>query len=349
MLRIITILGLLCGCSESTVGLNGIIAPTPNVIDPYDDGLSLQTDPPLPVEICDSVLIETEEHPRPVDIIWAIDTSPSMSGEKEAVRTNINAFSARIQDSSIDVNVVLIANNKSDGGLCVEEPLGSGACPDDHNPPQLYRDYNWVGSHNALNRMIERHEGYSDVLRPNSVKYYAVVTDDHADQSAEEFIRQRDALDPDSADRWTFFGMYCAHMDRDGVYQTLVDETEGLHVELCRSTPDWAVVFERMEETILENRALACDMEIPPAPAGYEFAADKLNVDYLPGDGGTPERLGHVEEEADCGALGGWHYDDKDHPTRIQICSKSCETFDGDSLGTLEVQFGCSTTDLDES
>ena len=127
--------------------------------------------------------------------------------------------------------MVLIASGSSDNGICIQPPLGSGDCPDDHNPPQLFRDYLWVGSHNALPRLVSQWDNYKSVIRENAMKYYAVVTDDDSDWSAPYFTSQRNAQDPAGSDNWTFFGLFCKNRDSGGVYSTLVTQTSGLHVE----------------------------------------------------------------------------------------------------------------------
>jgi hypothetical protein len=54
---------------------------------------------------------------RPVDIIWAIDTSDSMVNELQAVEDNMNQFAGTILNQGIDVHVVVIAKpGKPDGG-----------------------------------------------------------------------------------------------------------------------------------------------------------------------------------------------------------------------------------------
>lgn len=334
---------LLMGCSETLLTPIGQRAQAPHLGDSPLDGIAKEEPFDMHVETCEAARIETVDQIRPVDILWAIDTSPSMAGEKKIVRDRLNDFSNQLDAKGIDAHVVLIASQSSDGGICIAPPLGSGSCPNDHNPPLLFRDYQWVGSHNALNRFVWEWDQYKSAIRENSVKYYAVVTDDNAEWSASEFTNARNALDPKGADRWTFFGMFCKYLDRGDVYQDLVDQTGGMHVELCIGKPSWTDVFTEMEQTVMENRSLDCELDIPEAPLGYAFDAEKINVDYIPGDGRSEERFYRVNTAADCGAGGGWYYDDPANPTRINLCEASCDTVDGDFDGTLEVWFGCTS------
>ena len=181
---------------------------------------------------CQAVSQEAANQVRPVDIIWAIDTSPSMSAEKNAVRDNLNVFAQQIGAAQIDVHVVMIAEPLSAGGICIDPPLGSGACPNDHNPPTYHHNTQWVGSHNALGRFLGEYGEYKSALRESSVKYFAVVTDDHAEISAQAFTDAVNNLDPGWWDDWKMFGLFCANLDQGATYQTLVNQTGGLAVEL---------------------------------------------------------------------------------------------------------------------
>jgi len=329
----------LAGCSENLISKIGELNSMAN---DYDEVVRDELTPE-PNEMCDAVTIETEDQQRPVDVLWAIDTSPSMAGEKKMVRDNLNSFAQQMSDAGLDAHVVLIASSSNDGGICVQSPLGTGSCPNDHNPPQLYRDYQWVGSHNALPRFISQWSNYESVIRDNSMKYYAVVTDDDAEWSASHFTSQRNSQDPAGADNWTFFGLFCKYRDSGNVYSTLVTQTNGLHVELCTSSPDWQGVFDEMFQTVMENRSLDCTIDIPDAPTAFPFESNKLNVDYIPGDGSSASRFYRVDSSADCDSRGGWYYDDNSNPSSIELCDASCDAVDGDFEGTLDIWFGCTT------
>jgi len=267
-----------------------------------------------------------------------------MWNEKAMIRDNLNQFSQHILDAGLDTNVVVLAESSSEDGICVDAPLGSGSCPNDHNPPRLFRDYIRVGNHDALSRFIHQWPNYHSVIRDNSVKYYAVVTDDHSSAwPVQTFIDHRDSLDPNGAEHWSFYGFFCKSKDEGNIYQGLVDATGGTHVELCGSAPDWTVVFDQMVNTILENKVVECDMAIPAAPEGATFDSEQLNLDYHPGVGGEAFRLYNVQDSEACGEEGGWYYDDNTQPTRLILCEASCNEVENDFDGHFEVWFDCLT------
>ena len=142
---------------------------------------------------------------RPVDIIIAIDNSGSMSAEIEEVEYQINAnFAAIINNANppIDYRVIMVSGFGASSGnrICVAEPLGGipdvnpadGHCDTIPGQPvntaSFFHHSVTVSSHNALCRLLENYatadqynlqpNGYQDVLRPDSFKFFAVITDD---------------------------------------------------------------------------------------------------------------------------------------------------------------------------
>lgn len=339
----LSVLLLLCACSNHLSGLSSLEEAAPGL--DYSGSLDSDVVPysPVTTEECASVRLEGKDSPQPVDILWAIDTSPSMAAEKAMVRTQLNRFSQHITDTGIDVNVVLIANASNQSGICIDAPLGSGLCPTDHNPPHLFRQYTWVGSHNALSRFVSEFDAYASTLRENSRKVYAVVTDDHSDWNAEVFSDARDAQDPKSIDDWTFYGFFCEAHDRGGVYTQLVEETEGTHIELCRSTPNWDSVFDEMAETVIQNNVVSCTLPIPEAPFSYTFEASKLNVDVVEATSTTSTRILKVADESACLGRDGWYYDSPTDPTSVHLCPTTCDTAQAHHDTAIDLWFGCTT------
>lgn len=86
------------------------------------------------------------------------------------------------------------------------------------------------------------------------------------------------------------------------------------------------------------QNALSCDLAIPVAPAGQELNFGTVNVVYTPAGGG-PDTLTYNQT---CSGGTGWHYDNPQTPTRIQVCETSCKTMRA-AAGKVDVQFGCAT------
>lgn len=311
---------------------------------------------------------------RPADIIFAIDSSQSMSEEIEFTQMHMNAFSQQISASGIDVHVILIANETGQRPVCIGAPLGSGTCPGDSKAPNYVHIPAPVGSHDALDQIIDTFPMYRQYLRPEATKAFVVITDDDAPlpgmttgaggaggatggggkgfpggdapriYTAQGFVDEVTALDPTLFKEWTMNGVYC-FTDCPGtaaavgqVYIDLVARTMGIGGDLCLQ--DFQPVFDRLAKQIITNAGstIACEWELPAAPAGQSFSRDLVKVDRSTSAGTTP--LSQVATEADCGA-GGWHLDNLLNPTKIVACPNTCMEMQNQSGGKIDVSFGC--------
>lgn len=327
---------------------------------------------------CAGVTQEAHTGPAPVDIIFALDNSGSMTFEATEVQGHMNAFAMGIIAAGIDVHVVIISDIGPPGfimdpnqppppfpfpfpvptgvsnGVCIGTPLGSGSCPDDTNLPGYLHVPVEVQSHDALFQLIMQFPNYQSSLRTTSLKYFAVVTDDESSMLADQFTQMVSTLAPGWFNSWKFFGVFChpnectvgfpeAPCVNPGVvYQQLVDQTGGIAGSLCQGQSDFKSVFDALAQTVVQNIELACEWAIPPVPMGETFAKNKVNVRYTPG-GGAPEDIYWVETPAMCGDKGGWYYDDNTTPTKLQACAATCDRVKHDMAGKIEVRFGCLT------
>jgi hypothetical protein len=95
--------------------------------------------------------------------------------------------------------------------------------------------------------------------------------------------------------------------------------------------------------TETQTTPVPCEWLIPAPPEGETFDKKKVNVDFSAG-GGSAQQIGYVDAEGDCANVAsGWHYDDKDNPTKVQVCSQTCDTIQGVSDAVVNVSFGCET------
>jgi hypothetical protein len=312
---------------------------------------------------CASVSQTADNQVLPVDIIWAIDTSDSMVGELEATQDNMNQFAQTILGAGIDVHVVLVAKpgNPDDGtifnpdpGICIGAPLAQGFCPGGSKPPNYQHVEVSVNSNNALNRLLENYPAYKGTLRQNSIKYFAVVTDDNAtdgpNNSAPAFIANVDALDPGWFNQWKFFGVFCtggcniplACADTGDVYNALVAQKGGIAGDLCGGNSNgFSSVFSALAQTVVQSKTLDCSWKIPAPPDGQMFEKTKVNVEYTGAAG--KESIYYVADPATCGPQGGWYYDDLANPTTIKVCPTTCSKFQADPQGKVDILFGCDT------
>ena len=322
---------------------------------------------PLDDEGCAAISQTAENQKQPADIIFAVDNSGSMDEEIVFVRQQLNAFSQQIVDSGVDVRIILISapmdpnmmdqvsifdENDQDHGICIDAPLGSGNCPADSNPPRYLHVPTEVASHDALNLFIDTFPQWRDQLRPNSTKTFVVVTDDNAEDapnnSAAAFTAAVNALDTTLFSQWSFSGIYCftecpQAAEVGAIYHQLVTQTQGVGGDLCLQ--DFAPVFDALAKAVIDASGIDCEWPIPPPPQGQMFETGRVNVQYTVAGATAPETIFHVPSASDCGAQGGWHYDDVANPTRIAVCPSTCELFKDDVDAKLDVLFGCETTD----
>lgn len=152
--------------------------------------------PPRAVNVdsaCVAQSVRAQRKRRPVDAVFVIDNSGSMSDEIAAVRESINDdFAAVIDQSGIDLRVILISRYGSGGTfVCVEPPLAGAPCERgvaETNGARFYHYDLEIGSHDALCYLLASFDqpdqaqraptGWKEWLRPEASKAFVVVTDD---------------------------------------------------------------------------------------------------------------------------------------------------------------------------
>ena len=315
-------------------------------VDPWPSGGAAGASEPM--EVCEAVSQVADNRIRPVDVIWAFDTSPSMNAVIAEVANRLNQMVFTVNGAGIDVRVVIIAEA---GRVCVQPPFGGPNCGS-NEPGYLYMTdcptSCWVGSHNALQRLTGAYPHYKHVIRESSIKYFGVVTDDKADDTndyavpAQAFEDRLAALDPGWFDAWKFFGIFA--MPKGTAYKMLVDQTGGTWTEFKWNQTDYNKVFQDLTQTVTQGAELDCSWEIPPPPAGQTFSPDKVNVRWTSGQGVETE-LKKVAGAADCAGApeGGWYYDDDSNPTRVLVCGQNCTEMKADLNARVDILFGCQT------
>lgn len=298
---------------------------------------------------CTGETFAAETTNAPVDIIWVVDNSGSMSEEADQIQRNLNSFVFEIERSGIeDYHVVMLTQA---GFVAVPDPLGSDTSR------YRYVDTN-VQSHDSFDRLLEQLPMFVDFLRPSAALHVVFVTDDESDMPYATFdSRFRTALGGRS---------YLAHAivsppgethmegpfrfpgctgpggdaEADGrEYWSLATITGGLHLSICAS--DWAVLFGQLLELVAVPMPIPCRFLLPEPPAGMELDPLYVNVVYTPGDGSPPITIPR-SSVGDCTGGGfTWVYDDITSPTEILLCTDACNAVEGDAGGSVRVQFGC--------
>ena len=293
----------------------------------------------------------------PVDIIFVVDSSGSMSEEADLVQNNINSFAASISSSGIDYHVIMMTDP---GFVTVPPPLGTDA--------MRYLFINQaVGSHNAFELILSRFPDYSSFLRAGAATHIVVVTDDESDMGETEFKTQMDTLlghtfrfhsvaSPDETRCMGFPpleicvpGCEGPHGDAPDVgarYYRLAGLTGGTTFSICSER--WDDLWTTLRESVLVSATLPCYYALPTPAGGETLNPDQVNVTYTPSSG-TGTNLPRALDAARCTDSSGtgvaaWYYDNNDAPTQIILCPAACTLVEGGGEGaSLNIVLGCET------
>ena len=162
----------------------------------YDSGL--QSD------ACVAISATASNVVLPVDIVWVIDSSPSMADSIEIIEANLNSFAADIGNSGLDYHVVIVGSEEdaydpaaqhSYLGICIPEPLSAApGCPDTNSETYLYT--RGVHSDDGLNKLIAHYDDYKDFLRDGAVVHFVAVTDDDTGWDSDDTDFEKILLQP---------------------------------------------------------------------------------------------------------------------------------------------------------
>ncbi|MBW2460416.1 MAG: VWA domain-containing protein [Deltaproteobacteria bacterium] len=302
---------------------------------------------------CTTSNAEVMEGFAPVDIIYIVDSSGSMSNEAERVQENMNAFSAALGTLDLDYRVVMITTSSF---VSVPPPLGT-------SDRYMLIDRP-VSSSEALQALLDEYPTYSSFLRRSAITHFVVVTDDESSLPADSFLTQ---MRTNLMRNFTFHAIASemgptSFTNPDGACQTstgfppegaaspgleyyaLARTTGGLTFSICTPAAEWGGLFTNLTAAIAVPRALPCRYEVPAAPDGMSLDPFRVNVVYTSG-AGTEEVVPYVGgtpgTEPDC-TSGGWYYEDADSEV-VLICPNSCTAIETDMTGRIELAFGCAT------
>jgi hypothetical protein len=93
----------------------------------------------------------------------------------------------------------------------------------------------------------------------------------------------------------------------------------------------------------IRGQALPCDFAIPARSSSQALVdPHQVNVRYTRMGASTSVIVPMTfnGDPANCGAAGGWYYDNPAAPTTIKLCDTTCQSLMG---GRIEVEFGCKT------
>ena len=306
--------------------------------------------------LCGEVTEQAIQATLPVDIVWVIDSSPSMGEEIAQVQRNLNDFTTRISMAGLDVRVALVAAEADLAtagrdyiGVCIPPPLSAAdTCPDVDSETYKHIRLN-VHSSDPLSKMVDAAPQLSGFFREESLKHIVFVTDDDAGWGldSEEFLMNINS-DPNLRGATVhsvvdligymsscIFDDNCSCGEERGqTYIDLSESTNGGVFSVCEE--DWAPLFVLLEERVVEGTELPCGYAFPQDTRSVMFSADEMNVYWTP-EGEMENVVPRVDNESACGDQEGWYYDNPMMPQWVTLCPASC----GETQGQVRFEFGC--------
>jgi hypothetical protein len=294
----------------------------------------------------------------PVDIIWTIDNSGSMSEEASLVQEQLTDFTADIVSSGVDFRVVMIT---AAGFVTIDPALAS-------DPMRFRRVEQSVNSHDAFEVTLASFGAYSDFLRPSARTHIVVVTDDESDTSEASF---RTSMETMLGHPFIFHAIASEFAEHDCVtipiigtmcdrgcegprgdaadvgetYYRLATATGGTQFSIC--SVDWSPLWATLRDSVVVSAAVPCRFSVPEPPAGMSFDPAAVTVTFTGSSGGMytyPRALDAARcTDAAGDSVRAWYYDDNDAPTQILLCPAACMEVESDrgEGARVDVTFVC--------
>lgn len=106
-------------------------------------------------------------------------------------------------------------------------------------------------------------------------------------------------------------------------------------------------VTHTVTRTVVEERPVPCEYQIPTPPVGETFDQDLVNLRFsYDGSAGPQDILkagaaDQCENDPDPSKNGGWHYDAETAPTKILLCPSTCGAVTSVTGARVSVILGC--------
>jgi len=317
----------------------------------------------------------------PVDVIFVIDQSGSMSDDIANVKANINKLSDNLKKTGLDYRVVMIAgyNTSSVDGtgaprstsatyqVCVPPPLGGASCG---APTANFRASNvHVESYDALKIVAQSFDltgadtRWKDFLRSAATKVVVPITDDNSNYSGTStyYGISADAFDTQMTSKPG--GQFGTKSKRNYVVYPIIGapahpaETpkcgsnavnEGPeYIKLAKLTkgkwfPICLTDFGPVFTEMAKSIATRVACELGiPTPPSGE------KIDYnkvnvtYSSSGGTSETVKYDDSTTCEAGANGWQYNAD--KTKILLCGDACKKVQADLSAKVTVEFGCAT------
>ncbi|MGI5862952.1 MAG: MopE-related protein, partial [Myxococcales bacterium] len=187
----------LATCTSGTWSdCEGEVLPAPEHCDDVDNDCNGAEDENVTVYTQDGSSQTVEPVYRPVDVIFVVDNSGSMTDEIVAVENNINnSFAAIMDQSGLDYRVIMLSKHgraAQDQSICISAPLGASnnkcnsSCPT--NASRFFHYSIEIGSYDSLFQVLDTYAktdscnrapgGWRNWLRPGAARVFIEITDD---------------------------------------------------------------------------------------------------------------------------------------------------------------------------
>jgi len=204
---------------------------------------------PPPV-LSESFMISATKSMMPMDMVWVIDNSGSMSEEAANVRANLTAFISAL-DKSSDMKFLLVSQVGT-SGQAVSLPSGL-------DPQRFVQVNKTVGSHDAPQILINQLNTYissgTPFFRADSKKIIVFVTDDNSTMTAASFTSGLSSAGVGSGQAaiFGFIGLGSTvskcQAATGAVYQTLATQSNAKVYNICQT--DWSQNFSDLKTDVL--------------------------------------------------------------------------------------------------
>lgn len=341
---------------------------------------------------------------RPVDIIFTIDNSGSMSDEITEVQNQVNQnFANLIEAAGVDYHVIMISRHgaNSSQSVCISAPLSGTSCsPVPAQPAETAKFFHYsveIASQDAWCKVLSTFgakdefnlhpNGWGPLLRAEAYKVFVTISDDRinttctvngkafsfkdmdtiagATTAAAAFDTALLELSPaqfgtaternyvhhaiagfnwanpsDKTIAWTpdqpiNEGNCGSDSENSGKgHQAIAILTGGLRYPSCN--PNYTTIFQEIAKGVVAGAKVACEFDVPDAPAGQTLDLATVISRYTPGDGSAPVDFGQVADAAAC-APNKFYIEDK----KIKLCPDACATVQADPKAQMKILFGC--------
>ncbi|MDI1442625.1 vWA domain-containing protein [Polyangium sp. 6x1] len=283
----------------------------------------------------------------PLDIIFLIDQSGSMSGAKwNGTKAALSTFFN--DPASLGIGAGLVYFPTSEPYDCNPTHYALLDVPIDALPTNAFAltnsmpaDATGVGTptYGALTGALSAATAYQDTHPTHKV--VVVLATDGEPLGCEPKTVQDIANQAENARGYNGVRTYVIGVNGSQIMTLNKIAAAGGTGAAYDITQDISQFAAKMAE--IRQEALGCDFEIPPPPNGMELVPGEVNFTYMPKGVGTPKILPRADDLADCKDLPGWYYDSNAGPTKILLCPASCTTVQADSTAKVNVLFGCNS------